>query len=29
MSSPMNYGVTPGEVAETHPEAVTTGEHGT
>ena len=28
VTSPMNYGVMAQEVAETHPEAVTTGEHG-
>ncbi len=28
MSSPMNYGVIAQEVAETHPEAVVTGDHG-
>ena len=28
LSSPMNYGVIAQEVAETHPEAVVTGEHG-
>jgi hypothetical protein len=28
MSWPMNYGVIAQEVAETHPEAVMTGEHG-
>lgn len=28
MSSPMNYGVIAQEVAETHPEAVMTGDHG-
>ena len=28
VSSPMNYGVIAQEVAETHPEAVVTGDHG-
>ena len=28
VTSPMNYGVMAQEVAETHPEAVMTGEHG-
>ena len=28
ISSPMNYGVIAQEIAETHPEAIVTGDHG-